>query len=182
MHDGSALLLWRIEGGRSSFIRLAMGAGPDSSRARPFVTSAFNLFNPRISPNGRMLAYNSDESGQPEPFVAELRPDGTMGRPVRTGIAGGGGQRWSFDSRTLYAQDQRGRVLKVGITTPPELSVSPPVEVADLDKLGIALWNVLPDERFFVGLKNANEGDITSYNLVLNWTAALKQKMQAQSR
>jgi hypothetical protein len=40
------------------------------------------------------------------------------------------------------------------------------------------LWNVLPDGRLFAGLKNDNEGDVTRYNLVLNWTAELKRKMR----
>jgi WD40 repeat protein len=177
--DGSAVLLWRVDSGKSSIMRLAVGGNPDSARAHPFLTSAFNLFYPRVSPNGRMLAYNSDESGQPEPFLVELRPDGSIGRPVRAGIPGGGGQRWSFDSKTLFAQDQRNRLMKVGITSAPQLSVSSPTEAFDLDKLGVAMWSVLPNGRFFVGLKNQNEGDITSYNLVLNWTEALKQKMKS---
>jgi len=38
---------------------------------------------------------------------------------------------------------------------------------------------VLPDGRFFVGLKNENEDEITRYDLVLNWTELLKQKLRA---
>ena len=68
--------------------------------------------------------------------------------------------------------------MKVGVSPGPGLSLSAPVEVCDLDKLGIALWSVLPDGRLFVGLKNDNEGDITRFNLVLNWTAELKRKMR----
>jgi hypothetical protein len=41
------------------------------------------------------------------------------------------------------------------------------------------MWTVLPDGRFFVGLRNANEDDITRYDLVLNWTEELKRKMRA---
>jgi hypothetical protein len=39
------------------------------------------------------------------------------------------------------------------------------------------MWSVLPDGRFFVGLRNENEEEITRYHLVLNWTAVLKRKM-----
>ena len=41
------------------------------------------------------------------------------------------------------------------------------------------MWNVLPDGRFFVGLKNENEDEITRYSLVQNFTEVLKQKMEA---
>ena len=69
--------------------------------------------------------------------------------------------------------------MKVTVTAAPELSVSAPSEVCDLEKLQIQQWTVLPDGRLFVGLKNDNENEITRYDLVLNWTEVLKQKMRA---
>jgi len=60
----------------------------------------------------------------------------------------------------------------------PPLSLSSPVEVADLEKLGVATWTPLPDGRFLVTLRTDNENEITRYDLVLNWTELLKQKMR----
>jgi hypothetical protein len=71
------------------------------------------------------------------------------------------------------------RLMRVAVTAGAELSVSAPTEVHDFEKLRVAMWTVLPDGRFFVGLKNENEDDITRYNLVLNWTEELKRKMRA---
>jgi hypothetical protein len=67
--------------------------------------------------------------------------------------------------------------MKAPMPSGSALALPPAVEVCDLDKLGISLWTALPDGRMFAGLKNDNEGDLTRYDLVLNWTAELKRKM-----
>lgn len=58
--------------------------------------------------------------------------------------------------------------LKVAVTAGPELSVSAPTQVHDFEKLRVAMWTVLPGGRFFVGLRNENDDEITRYDLVLN--------------
>jgi Tol biopolymer transport system component len=178
--DGSALLLWRENAGEASLMRLDLvGGRPDSARARQLMPSTFNLFEPRISPDGRVLAYRGDESGRPQAYVVELRRDGSTGRPVQLATTGGDELQWSRDGRTLFVRDARNRVMKVAVRLAPELSVSAPSEVHDLDKLGISTWAALPDGRFLVGLKNENEGDVTRYNVVLHWTEELKRRMRS---
>lgn len=48
----------------------------------------------------------------------------------------------------------------------------------DLEKLRVAMWTLLPDGRFFVGMRNENDAEITRYSLVLNWAEELKRKMR----
>ena len=69
--------------------------------------------------------------------------------------------------------------MRIAVPSGANAGLGAPVEVCDLDKLGIAMWDVLPDSRFFVGLKNDNEGETTRYKLVLNWTEELKRRMKA---
>jgi hypothetical protein len=69
--------------------------------------------------------------------------------------------------------------MRVTVGGKPDLEVSPPAQVYDLDKLEVAYWTVLSDGRFFVGLKSEDELDITRYDLVLGWTDVLKRKMRA---
>jgi hypothetical protein len=185
MPDGSALLLWRDEGGKATMVRLALtGAQANSARPQPLLPSAFSEFAPRISPDGRLLAYTSVEPGKPQTYLVELHLDGSVGRPIQLGTQGGGGlrlgemQQWAHDGKTLYVQDERNRVMKVAVTSTPRLSVSAPVEAFDADRLGVQLWTVLPDGRFLVGLKNDNEGEINHYNLVLDWTTELTRRMR----
>ncbi len=158
------------------------GEEADSSRLRPLLPNASLQFNSRLSRDGRLLAFGGDESGKALTYVVEFHPDGTTGRPVEVRTSGGNGHLWSADGKTLFVDDERRRLLKVAVTVGPEVSVSAPTEVHDSEKLGVAMWTVLPDGRFFVGLKNQNEDGITRYDLVLNWTEELKRKMRAVRR
>ena len=178
--DGSALLLEREEGGRRRLEVLPLGGGlADTARLRRLLPSAFNEYNAKLSRDGRLLVFGSDESGRSMSYVAEFHPDGTTGRPVKVETSGSAGHLWSRDGKTLFVQDERHRLMKFTVSTTPTLSISAPIEVLDLEKLGVAMWNVLSDGRFFVGLKSEDEGEITRYNLVLDWAQELKRKMRA---
>ncbi len=178
--DGSALLLWRVAPGQDKLAMLPLAGGEvDSSRLLPLLPSAFHEFNPRLSRDGRVLAFGSDESGKVLTYVVEFHPDGTTGRPVEVRTWGSNGHLWSADGKTLFVEDERRRLMKVAVTTAPDLAASAPTQVYDFDKLRVAMWTVFPDGRFFVGLRNENEDEITRYNLVLDWTAELKRKLRA---
>jgi tRNA A-37 threonylcarbamoyl transferase component Bud32 len=177
--DGSALLLTRTEPGRVTLAMLPVSEGEvDSSRLRPLLPNAANRFTPRLSRSGRLLAFGSDESGKALAYVAEFHPDGSTGRPIEVKTSGSD-CRWSADDKSLFVLDERRRLTKVMVTTGPELSVSAPTDVHDFETLRVAVWSVLPDGRFFVGLKHESEVEITRYDLVLNWTEELKRKLRA---
>ena len=70
----------------------------DAAPRAPVAGSGFNESDGRWSPDGRWLAYVSDEFGQPDVFVQQW-PGG--GR-VRVTAAGGIKPRWGADGGTLY--------------------------------------------------------------------------------
>jgi dipeptidyl aminopeptidase/acylaminoacyl peptidase len=176
------LLLVRWVPGRFSLALLPLtGVEADASRLRPLLPSAASQSWPVLSPNGRLLAFHNDESGKMLTYIVAFHADGSTGRPVAVETSGSVVHRWSADGKTLFVEDDRHWLMKVAVTTGPELSVSAPIPVHDFDKLRVKtlLWSVLPDGRFFVGLKNENEDEITRYNLVQNWIEVLKQKLEA---
>jgi serine/threonine-protein kinase len=67
---------------------------------RPLLTTPFNEYRPALSPNGRWLAYESDESGQNEIYVRPFPEVDTNKWPVSSG--GGVEAKWSRDGRTLF--------------------------------------------------------------------------------
>jgi tRNA A-37 threonylcarbamoyl transferase component Bud32 len=176
--DGASMLVLRrgSEKGSLALLKLA-GDAADTTRLHPIMTDAPNLFGARLSPDGRHIAYTSDETGTPNAYVVELRPDGSTGRPVQVRTDQAFELQWALNGSALYIRDQRNRIMKAPMPSGSALALPPAVEVCDLDKLGISLWTALPDGRMFAGLKNDNEGDLTHYDLVLNWTAELKRKM-----
>jgi Tol biopolymer transport system component len=182
--DGSAIVLTRRTPDRSSIMLLPLGeAGTNAAQPRALLPTDFNRYLPRLSPDGRLMAYASDENGRSQTWLAELRAGAVAGRPLLVrnsrgpSVAGGIPHAWAADGKTLFIQDEHDRLLKFAISNGPPISVSAPVEVADLDKLKVQCWSPLPDARFLVTLKNENEEDIRRYNLVLNWAEVLKKKV-----
>jgi hypothetical protein len=71
----------------------------DTTTLRPFVDTRANEYLPDISPDGRWVAYVSDESGRDEVYVRSY-PDG--GRPWPISTVGGDTPRWGPDGDRLY--------------------------------------------------------------------------------
>src|SRR5580765_3379904 len=87
-------------------VPLVVGAG--STRAR-IVLPADQQHSSRFSPDGRWLAYASNETGRFEVFV---EPVPATGARVQLTREAGGHPLWSTDGRTLYF-DRTGRLFSV---------------------------------------------------------------------
>jgi serine/threonine-protein kinase len=73
--------------------------GPPAAM-RPLLQTRFDESGPALSPNGRWLAYQSNETGRAEVYVRPF-PDVEGGR-VRVSTDGGTEPRWSQDGRELF--------------------------------------------------------------------------------
>lgn len=90
-------LLFHAPGSGTGLDIWALDVG--SGARRPVARGAFNESDARWSPDGRWIAYVSDESGQPEVVVERWPPDG---RRRRVTTAGGSRPRWRRDGRALF--------------------------------------------------------------------------------
>ena len=95
--EGTALDVWALE--------------VAANRARQVARGGFNEWDARWSPDGRWIAYVSDESGQPQ-VVVQRWPQG--GRAVRATSAGGTRPRWRRDGVLLFT---RGTALMETVMT-----------------------------------------------------------------
>jgi Tol biopolymer transport system component len=103
---------------------------PATGADRLAVSSPFNDADGRWSPDGRFLAYVSDEFGQPDVFVQAWPAGGRS----RVSTAGGTKPRWGRDSRTLYFQ--RGPdIVRVTVVSGATPAPSAPVPVATVPGL-----------------------------------------------
>jgi Tol biopolymer transport system component len=78
------------------------------------VASGFSEYSARISPDGRWLAYTSEESGRPEISLRPF-PGGTSSTLVS--IGGGSEPLWRRDGRELFYRAPNGAVMSVPITS-----------------------------------------------------------------
>ena len=146
----------------------------DQPRPQPLVDSPFNELYPAVSPDGRWLAYMSDQSGRYEIYVQEFA-SGAQRTLIST--QGGMQPRWSANGRELFYVQFDGSLMRAAIDSGARLkTVAPSV----LFKTPIApvlnpyRMDYVPaaDGRFLikVPLKSAP----SAITVVVNWPALLK--------
>jgi serine/threonine-protein kinase len=157
----------------------------ESSVARPLVATPANEDFPAFSPDGRWLAYESDESGRNEIYLRAHDPDGELSeRVLRVSRSGAESPIWSADGRELFFfADERSRMLSAAVrgTGVPEVG-EPRVVIEDTEALRAAkLWDApplipMPDgERFLFAQKPVVESRIGRIEVVLNWAEQLER-------
>jgi Tol biopolymer transport system component len=149
----------------------------------PFARTSFNHIEGQFSPDGRWVAYVSDESGRDEIYIrtfrlnpAEVSSDDEGKWLIST--AGGREPRWSGDGKTLYYIATDGQIMAVQITANQAFRVGAPKALFQTPpSLGATFsqsWSVTPDGKRFLFLAMAEQRQ-APFNVVLNWPAALKK-------
>jgi serine/threonine protein kinase/Tol biopolymer transport system component len=151
-----------------------LGAG--EKKASSLVETTFAEGAPAFSPDGRLLAYVSNESGRNEIYV---RPFRGAGEKVTISNEGGNETIWSKDGRELFYRSGDA-MMAVDITTTPALSVGRPRRLFEKRyELSLALWpnyDVTPDGQRFLMVRRVDEDeDPAQINVVLNWRDELRK-------
>jgi serine/threonine-protein kinase len=111
-----------------------------SRERRQIVRTLFDESYARFSPDGRWLAYMSNESGRWDVFVRPI--DGAAPR-VQISTAGGAWPSWSVDGRTLYFS-AAGQTAAAAIHTGATLTASAPIMIPGRDDLQFAGASAAP--------------------------------------
>jgi Tol biopolymer transport system component len=140
------------------------------------VSSAVN--NPDVSPDGRWIAYESDEPGTREVYVRPLR-DIDAGR-WQVSTSGGEQPVWSRDGKELFFLDRDGFLNSVTVIARSQFATSVPKRVlqAPYYRPGSnRAYDVSPDGRRFLMLKAADGGDVRPSSIVVvsNWLQELER-------
>jgi eukaryotic-like serine/threonine-protein kinase len=142
-------------------------------KPRPLVEASFNQVQAQVSPDGKWLAYVSDESGEDEVFVQALDDPGTRVQVSReTGIA----PRWTRSGNELLYR-MKDRLMSVKITSGPTFSPSKP-SVLFADKKEWNGYDVAGDGRLVVTRDAEDQGSGNQINVVLHWFDEVKARAQ----
>ena len=110
-----------------------------------FLNSRFNERSARFSPDGRWIAYVSDETGSYQVYVV---PFPGPGPKIAVSIAGGLSPIWSQDGRELFFR-KGSKLMAASVTHEPTMRVGQPVELFDgpynPDFMGHQRYDVSPD-------------------------------------
>ena len=131
-----------------------------------------------ISPDGRWIAYQSDESGRTELYVRPF-PEVEKSKHL-VSVSGGAAPRWSRNGRELYFVDDRDDVMAVPVTLGPPFSAGTPVRLFSGTSFGVPGWSfdVTADGRRFLMTRPAGGGSAQPDAVVWveNFFAELKAK------
>jgi Tol biopolymer transport system component len=148
--------------------------------ATPLLRGEFAYANASLSPDGRWLAYVSDESGV---FDIYLQPYPGPGPKTPVSIGGGGELVWSPDGSEIFYR-LGSAVMAVEVESVPTLSVSEPRVLFQSNHLsagggGVRQYHVAPDGRFLMIRSGAAEGgepaDYDHLIVVENWLDELQR-------
>jgi Tol biopolymer transport system component len=134
-------------------------------KPQPFHQTPANESQGRSSPDGRWIAYVSDQSGSEEVYVRAFPP--SEGR-WQISTAGGTRPRWRSDGRELFFLSTDGQLMAVDVTSGPTPRYEAPRRI--LDVRGADDFAVSRDGRFLVPLP-VNERRDRELHVVLNWAA-----------
>ena len=152
-----------------------------------YVNSEFNETHGQFSPDGRWIAFVSDESGRPEIYVRPFPlAEGGGGKWT---VSNGGGitPRWRRDGKELFFLSTNLRTVMVAqVSYSPSLKISVPAPafnapVQNNVATGAAGWNsfnwdVTADgQKFLLPTIATQENDRQPINVVLNWTTLLRK-------
>jgi len=167
---GEDLLLQRRSKAGFDLVRVRLASGTEIRDAVPVANSAFNETDGRWSPDGRWIAYVSDEPGRPDIYVVGRSP-GPAGGPgsdrQRVSFGGGTHPRWTRDSRTLLFL--RGSTLmRADVAGGTRLGSPRPV----VDVRGIRDFDVSRQSDRLVAIVPVQSEAVDTVSVILNWRSA----------
>jgi len=144
--------------------------GLNGRKLTPFLQSPANEMDAVLSPNGKWLAYASDESGRFEVYVTAFPAPGGKWQVSK---GGGGSPFWSADGKQLY-YTIGDKLMVVAIQNVETFEFGAPAALPIHLNEFATLGPAAPGERFPV-LKTLSGGQVQPQEVILNWTRTLKQ-------
>jgi Tol biopolymer transport system component len=138
---------------------------------------------PRISHDGRWMAYTSIESGSEEIYIRPF-PD-VYAERRKISVSGGDSPLWSPDGREIFYRNGNA-VIAVSAKTSPTFIFETPrtlfqgTYVSSVNSAGSrdsTTWDISPDGKKFLMMKQSSAGEgLRKILIVLNWLEELKKR------
>jgi Tol biopolymer transport system component len=148
----------------------------DGGEPQLYLQTPFTEARPQFSPDGRFLAYISNESGR---FEVYARAFPATESKWRISTAGGTQPRWRADGRELYYLAADGKLMAVPLKVIDNaLEVAAPTALFQTGSFGTAVnshFTATPDGERFLLRAPGEAADTAPITVVLNWLSTLKE-------
>ena len=184
--DGRHVLADQLVNSQIGIVRLPLAAGGSGERSRPesLINTPFEEIGAEISPDGRYLAYQSNESGY---FQVYVRPFPNVGDGHwQVSMEGGSSPMWARNGTELFYLDGSTAMTAVPVQTAGDtFTVGNPKALFDARMYtadGTRTYDVSPDGSRFILIKGSDTGaprlTPAGIMVVLNWFEDLKGRLQ----
>ena len=175
--DGKWLIFMTPNGANGSTDILGIRPGIDTA-AVPLVSTRFMEAAPTLSPDGRFLAYTSNETGDYEIYVVPFPNTGAAKWAVSS--RGGTEPAWSHSGRELFYRDGSLNLVAVDVKTTPTFSLGQSTVLFPVGGYRSRTldpeYAVSPDDRRFLMIRRFVPNAPDKLIVVENWFEELKTK------
>ena len=171
--DGRFVAIQRNSGGQWDFGLYDISA----KSVRWLLTTPFNEMQPSVSPDGKYIAYTSNETSRNQVYILEA---GGAGGKWQVSNDLGIYPMWRADGKELFYVSTAGAVMAVPVITGAALQVGTPVKLFDtrfeLSGFRIRRMAVTADGQKFLLNRQLDQGTPPGFVVEQNWTAELEAK------
>ncbi len=169
--DGSRLLLTMTGGLRASndIVEVALSAPV----AKPLLNGEFNEAQPALSPDGRWLAFTSDETGVQQVFI-QSHPGGEQRQQVSS--RGGTEPQWRSDGREIFFLGESRSMMAAPVSATGAPGTPQPLFQTRVQVTGSVYrrpYEVSPDGQRFLVNTMPVDAQQPAIHVVLDWRALL---------
>lgn len=148
----------------------------DRSKPNPVVQTEFNEVYGTVSPDGRWLAYTSDETGSMQVYV---RAFPAAGQKAQVSVRGGYEPKWAAKGNELYFISPGRKLMSVKLQAGASFRVAVPEELFELPlpepvAAFANSYEVTADGRRFLVNTLIPDSPSSPISVVLNWTISLR--------
>jgi eukaryotic-like serine/threonine-protein kinase len=170
-----ALTVLRTLGSAANTRKLLLAMSPDST-PRQLLHTDYDNFAAVISPDGKWMAYASNESHQNEIYV---RPFPAVDSARWTiSVSGGTEPMWAHSGRELFFRAKSGDMMAVPVVTGNTFEAGTPVKLFNASHYVADdrhhEYDVSPDDQKFIVVRNSQKNSQT-LGVVVNWGADIKR-------
>jgi Tol biopolymer transport system component len=169
--DGRTLL-FTDRTATNRLMQVSIGPAGDGGRPRPFPQTSFIQRDGNFSPDGKWVAYVSNESGRDEVYAMPFPPTGAK---QQISTAGGDVPRWRADGKELFYLTPTADLMAAEITRPGGT-----LQTGKQQRLFTLLSNRTvyapsPDGQRFLVSQTGSTTAAPPLTVVHNWRALLKK-------
>jgi len=146
--------------------------------AKPLLQAKWTVRNAQISPDGRLLAYASNETGTWEIYVSPF-PSGNGKWQVSS--AGGQEPRWRQDGKELFYLSADGKMMAVAVKTGASFEAGSPAALFQTRRRQpvsipeVFSYDVSGDGQKFLILTKVDEASAAPLSITLNWASEMEK-------